>query len=59
MSVQQPPVNDKEELVNEITDDIFKYLISELKIDLDLLLLKDPRRMMREEEGKIEYHLIN
>ena len=49
--------SDKEELINEITDDIFKILIAELKVDLDLLLLKDPRRFINEEEGKIILNL--
>lgn len=35
--------------VDSITEDIFRQLVSELKIDLDLLLLTDPRRMLREE----------
>jgi hypothetical protein len=50
-------INDKEELINEITDDIFKILIAELKVELDLLLLKDPRRFINEEEGKIILNL--
>jgi hypothetical protein len=31
-------------VVNDITDDIWRALMTELKVELDLLLLKDPRR---------------
>eukprot|EP00347_Sterkiella_histriomuscorum_P007962 403346899 len=32
-----------------ITDDIFRQLMAEMKVDLDLLLLTDPRRLIKEE----------
>ena len=44
-------ISDKEETVNKITDEIFNDLIKEMKVDLDLLLVRDPRRMYNE-EGK-------
>ena len=38
--------------MNEITDDIFKALMAELKLELDLLLIRDPRKLFKEEECK-------
>jgi hypothetical protein len=34
---------------DKITDDIFRQLIAEMKVELDLLLLTDPRRLLKEE----------
>lgn len=42
--------SDQDDLVDDITDEVFKYLMSELKVELDLLLLRDPRRISKEEE---------
>ena len=33
----------------EITDEIFKSLMGELKVDLDVLLLKNSKMMLKEE----------
>lgn len=44
------PQDSKQEAVNEITDDIWKALMTEMKVELDLLLIKDPRDLFRQEE---------
>ena len=36
--------NDKDIVVEQITDDIFRTLMSEMKVELDILLMSDPRR---------------
>ncbi len=41
-----------EQKVDKITDDLFRQLIAEMKVELDLLLITDPRRLFREEGGK-------
>ena len=42
-------MSDKDILANEITDDIYKALMAELKIEMDMLLMKDPRSRQQEE----------
>ena len=50
--------DEKDEVVNDIADDIFKALMTELKVELDLLLIKDPRRLFKEEERKLTLHIL-
>jgi len=46
------PTDEKDDIVNEITDDIFRGMMAELKLELDLLLIRDPRRFARDEDRK-------
>jgi hypothetical protein len=38
-----------ERQVDIVTDDIFRSLMAEMKVELDLLLITDPRRLARED----------
>jgi len=43
-------VQQKEQMASAISDDIFKALLTELKVELDLLLIRDPRKLFRDED---------
>lgn len=45
----------KNAVVDEITDDIFKMVMSEMKLDLDLMFIKDQKG--HKEEGHSNYFL--
>ena len=40
-------------IVDTITDDIFRSLIVEMKVELDLLLINDPRGVSQRDDGNI------
>jgi hypothetical protein len=42
-------MNEKDQIVDSITDDIFRAMMNEMKIDLDFLLISDPRKLFKEE----------
>ena len=36
-------------IVDEVTEDIWKSLLTELKVEMDLMLLKDPRKLFKDD----------
>lgn len=42
-------MSNKDQIVDRITDDLFSALLTEMKVELDLLLISDPRRLYKEE----------